>query len=86
MSSPQLSALVWLVILVGVFYFFLVRPQQKRVKEHQKLMESLKIGDQVVTIGGIHGVINSLGEETVSLEVSKGVILTVSRNAISRKK
>ncbi|HEY4687100.1 MAG TPA: preprotein translocase subunit YajC [Candidatus Subteraquimicrobiales bacterium] len=86
MSSPQLSALVWLVILVGVFYFFLVRPQQKRVKEHQKLMESLKIGDQVVTIGGIHGVINSLGEETVSLEVSKAVILTVSRNAISRKK
>lgn len=86
MSSPQLSALVWLVILVGVFYFFLVRPQQKRVKEHQKLMESLKIGDQVVTIGGIHGVINALGEETVSLEVSKGVILTVSRNAISRKK
>ena len=86
MSSPQLSALVWLVILVGVFYFFLVRPQQKRVKEHQKLMESLKIGDQVVTIGGIHGVINSLGEETVSLEVSKGVILTVSRNAISRKR
>jgi len=86
MSSPQLSALVWLVILVGVFYFFLVRPQQKRVKEHQKLMESLKIGDQVVTIGGIHGVINALGEETVSLEVSKAVILTVSRNAISRKK
>jgi len=40
----------------------------------------------VVTIGGIHGVINSLGEETVSLEVSKAVILTVSRNAISRKK
>ena len=86
MGSGQLSALVWLVILVGVFYFFLVRPQQKRVKEHQKLMESLKVGDQVVTIGGIHGVVKSLSEETLSLEISKDVMVIISKNAVGRKK
>ena len=69
-----------------MFYFFLVRPQQKRVKEHQKLMESLKVGDQVVTIGGIHGVVKSLSEETLSLEISKDVMVIISKNAVGRKK
>jgi preprotein translocase subunit YajC len=77
--------LVILVVFV-IFYFLLIRPQQKRVREHQKLVSELKNGDEVVTIGGVHGKILDLDEETVSLEVAENVAITVSRQAVSRRK
>ncbi|MFQ5574473.1 MAG: preprotein translocase subunit YajC [Terriglobia bacterium] len=86
MNSAQLQSLVMLVILMVVFYFFLIRPQQKKVKDHQRLMDSLVQGDKVVTVGGIYGVIKSLTEETVTLEVDKGAKLIVARTAISKKR
>jgi preprotein translocase subunit YajC len=67
-----------------VFYFILIRPQRKRSQEHDQMASKLEKGDEVVTIGGVHGTINRITDETVVLEVDKGVKLTFSRSAIAR--
>lgn len=75
-----------LLLLVGVavlFYFMLVRPQQKRAKEQQQKMSSLAEGDRVMTISGIVGTIRYLGEKQVILEISPGVEMTVVKAAVS---
>jgi preprotein translocase subunit YajC len=75
-----------LLLLVGVavlFYFMLVRPQQKRAKEQQQKMSSLAEGDRVMTISGIVGPIRYLGEKQVILEISPGVEMTVVKAAVS---
>ncbi len=71
-------------IIVLVFYFFMIRPQQRRQKEQRNLLEQIKKGEQLVTIGGIHGKVYEVAEDTVTLEVdNKGSKLTVSKGAIS---
>lgn len=72
-----------LILIVVVFYLFMIRPQLRRQKEQKKFRESLSEGDKVVTIGGIHGKITGLKENTINVEVSNGVILTIERSAIS---
>ncbi len=75
---------ILLVVGVGLlFYFMLVRPQQKRAKEQQEKMSSLAEGDRVMTISGIVGTIRYLGEKQVILEISPGVEMTVVKAAIS---
>lgn len=80
------GSLLMLLLLFVIFYFLLIRPQQKQMKEHQKLIQSLEKGDEVVTQSGIHGKIVALSERTVILEVAKGVEIKFDRNAIARKK
>lgn len=70
-------------LLIAIFYFLLIRPQQKQRKEHTKMLEELKKGDEVLTQGGLYGSIYKIKDETVSLEVAEGVRLRVSRSAIS---
>jgi preprotein translocase subunit YajC len=77
------QVIMW-VGIIGVFYFFMIRPQQKKQKEQKELLGNLKKGDQVVTIGGIHARIYTVEEATVTLELDKGVKLTVEKSAISR--
>jgi len=77
---------LWVILglMFIVMYFVLYRPQRKRAQEAQNLLSTLRKGDQVVTIGGIHGTIVKLTEDTVSIEVDKGVRMTFSRSAIAR--
>jgi preprotein translocase subunit YajC len=77
---------LWVILglMFVVMYFVLYRPQRKRAQEAQNLLTQLQKGDEVVTIGGIHGVIKRLTDDTVLLEVDKGVRMTFSRSAISR--
>ncbi len=81
-----MAQLVIIVAIFIIFYFLLIRPQQQRVKEHQKLVAELKVGDEVVTIGGIHGKILNLSDETVSLEIADKLVIIISRGAVARKK
>lgn len=75
---------VLIAVMVAVFYFLLIRPQRKRAKEHEKLVTELRKGDEVVTIGGIHGVVKKTTGDTVVIEVDKGVRITLLRSAISK--
>lgn len=73
------------ILLLVVFYFFMIRPQQKRAADARKLRESLSKGTQVVTIGGLHGRIVELSDDKVTLEVDKNTRLTFDRSAIARQ-
>lgn len=74
-----------LVAMVVVMYFFMIRPQQRRSAEAKKFRASLAKGASVVTIGGLHGKIVDVNEETVTVEVDKGVRLRFDRASIARE-
>lgn len=71
-----------IIILFAIFYFLLIRPQQKKAKEHREMINSLKKGNRVITSGGIHGTITSLDETTLTLEVAENVKIKVSRGNV----
>jgi len=80
--DPIMSFLPLILIFV-VFYFLLIRPQQKRAKEHKAMVQALKKGDWVVTTGGLLGRVTDLGENFVKLQVADGVELKVQRPAVA---
>ncbi|WP_303721277.1 preprotein translocase subunit YajC [Malonomonas rubra] len=80
------EGLIMLVAMFAIFYFLLIRPQQKRAKQHKELVSNLKPGDQIVTAGGIHGKISSVEEATIVLEVATGVKMKMNRSAITEVK
>jgi preprotein translocase subunit YajC len=82
-SAALIQQLVMLGLIVVVFYFFMIRPQQKRSKEQKQFKEGIKRGDTVVTIGGMHGKVFQVNDETIVLEVDKGIQLTIEKSAIS---
>jgi len=81
-GRPGYETIVMLVIMFAIFYFLLIRPQQKRAKQHKALLEALKIGDQVVTAGGMHGKVAALQENVITLEVASGVRIKFNRSSI----
>ena len=72
-----------LFLILLVFYFFFIMPQTKKSKAQKKFRESLKKGDKILTIGGIHGKIAELKEKTVVVEVGNGIKMTIERSAIA---
>ncbi len=83
--NSQYSQLLSLALIAVAFYVLLIRPQQKRQKEHRALMDALVEGDRVVTIGGEYGTVRSLDEGRVGLEVAPGVVIEFDRGAVARK-
>lgn len=85
-ANPQIMQIVLFGGIFVVFYFFMIRPQQKKAKEAQKFISELKTGDKVVTIGGAHGSVVSIREKTIVVEVdsSKGVRMVFEKSAISK--
>lgn len=79
-----ISSLIFLVLLVGIFYFMLIRPQKRRVKQHQQLVESLDAGDDIVTIGGLYGTISTIGDDDLEVEVAPGVRMRFVKSAVAR--
>ncbi|MGB9710445.1 MAG: preprotein translocase subunit YajC [Thermodesulfovibrio sp.] len=72
-----------LVLIIVVFYFLLIRPQQKRAKEHRQMLENLKRGDKVITVGGIYGVVESVNPNTVVLKIAENVKVKFSKQAVA---
>lgn len=87
-GSDLMMQFVPLILIFVVFWFFLIRPQQKRQKEHQAMIAKLAKGDEVETIGGLAGVIMDVSEQYVKLQISKvqdqPVSITVARGAVSK--
>ncbi|MFX3624535.1 MAG: preprotein translocase subunit YajC [Ectobacillus sp.] len=71
-----------LVAMFAIFYFLLIRPQQKRQRAVAQMQSNLKKGDRIVTIGGLHGVIDSVNDTTVIIKAGDGSHLTFDRNAV----
>jgi preprotein translocase subunit YajC len=82
-GANQLAPMLIMVVFVGVFYFLLIRPQQKKLKDHQTLVSRLSAGDEVVTNGGMLGRITDVGDTFVTLEVADGMRVKVQKVAIA---
>lgn len=80
-----LENLIFLALLIGIFYFMLIRPQKRRVEQHKTLVESIGEGDEVVTIGGMHGNVVTIGEDEMELEISPGTRVRFVKSAIARR-
>jgi len=77
-----------LILLVGMFaamYFLMIRPQQKRARAAQALARSVEVGDKIETVAGMFGSIKATTDDTVDVEISSGVVVTMSRGAVRRK-
>ena len=80
------TIIIFLVLIFGLMYFVMIRPQRKRQKEHQQLIEELKRGDRVITAGGIYGVIESTSEDSIVIKVESGATMRVARNSVTIKR
>lgn len=78
----QLSQFLPLILMIGIFYFLMIRPQQKRVKKEREFESAIKVGDRIVTKSGIHGRIASINETTIVMETMAGKLL-LEKSAIS---
>lgn len=81
-NNPAMQSIIMLIVMFAIFYFLLIRPQQKRQKAIQEMQANLQKGDKIVTIGGLHGIIDSLDEGTVVIKCGDGSRLTYDRQAI----
>ncbi len=77
------EGIIMLVIMFAIFYMLLIRPQQKRAKQHRQLLDALTAGDQVVTAGGLHGRIVTVQENVVTIEIDKGVKVKLNRASVT---
>ena len=73
---------LYLIVIFGVIYLLIVRPNKKRMAEYQKMLDSLKVGNRVLA-AGIYGTIKKVGDTTIDVEIAKGVVVEVSKNAIA---
>ena len=72
----------FMVLILAMLYFVMVRPQRKRMKEHPQLVGELKSGDKVITIGGIYGEIQSISDDSVVLKIESGATIRIAKNSI----
>jgi preprotein translocase subunit YajC len=82
-QNSSLPSILFMVAIIGVFYFFMIRPQQKKAKDQKKFIEEIKKGDDVVTIGGIYGRVAEIEGDTIILEVERGGRIKCSKSAVS---
>jgi preprotein translocase subunit YajC len=81
-QGSTFGALIPLILMFAIFYFLLIRPQQKKSKQHKELLSSLKKGDRIVSTGGLHGVITGITDDAVTMEIAPKVRVKLSRNAV----
>jgi len=79
------SSLIFLVLVGAVFYFMLYRPNKRRIDQHRSLIDSVEVGDEVVTIGGLFATVRAITEDQLHLEVAPGTTVRLAKSAIARR-
>ena len=77
------GAFIPLILMFAIFYFLLIRPQQRKAKQHRELIAAIKKGDKVVSSGGLHGVVTGLTDDVVTIEIAPKIRVKVSRGSIA---
>ncbi len=77
------ASLIPLLLIMVIFYFLLIRPQQKKLKEHRNLVDALQKGDKVLTGGGVFGKVTEVKDDTVKVEIADGVVIKVRRDTVA---
>ncbi len=84
-ASPNpIVSFIPMIVVIGILYFLIIRPQQQQAKDHRRMVDELKTGDRVVTQGGIHGTVTSLKGNIVQVKIADNVRVDVSRSAITQ--
>ena len=73
-------------LMFAVMYFLIIRPQQKRQKEHQKMLDAVKKGDRIITGGGLHGVVKEVREDTLLVKIAENTVVELTRSAVATRK
>lgn len=81
-GASAYSGILMMVVIIAIFYFFMIRPQQKRQKDIQKARDAMKVGDKVITAGGIYGKIKDIAGNHMLIEVSEGVRIRVDKASV----
>ncbi len=84
-QGDLLTSLLPLIVLFGIFYFLIIRPQQKQAKQHKEMLESLKKGDKIITSGGLIGEVVKPEEDFIKVKLNDATVVKVSREFIARK-
>lgn len=84
-QGNPLASFLPLIVLVGVFWFLIMRPQQRRAREHKMLTTNLSQGDKVVAAGGIVGTVRRVDDDTISLQVADNVVIKVDKGSVSKR-
>ena len=84
-AGASLAQFIPYLLIVVVFYLLLIRPQQRKARQQQQLIASIGPGDRVVTIGGIHGTVQTIDNDTAIVEISPGTSITLARAALARR-
>jgi preprotein translocase subunit YajC len=82
-AAGLLGSLLPLVLIFVIFYFLLIRPQQKRSKEHKNMLENLKKGDKIITSGGIYGVVESVGTNTITIKIGENMKVKLGKTYVA---
>ena len=82
-GAGGMSTLIMMAVIFGIFYFIMIRPQQKKVKEHKKMVEELKKGDRIITAGGMYGSVENLSPASLTIKVAEGVKVKITRGSIA---
>lgn len=82
-AAGGLGMFVPMILIMVMFYFILIRPQRKAQKAQEEMRKNLRVGDKVVTIGGIHGIVSGITDKTVSVKVSEGLSIKFDRSAVA---
>jgi preprotein translocase subunit YajC len=77
-----MAALLFPLLIFGALWYFMIRPQRARMRERELMVTRMAVGDEVVTVGGIHGTITELDDDTVLLEIAPAIVITVARRAV----
>ena len=83
MGGGSMSGMISLVLIFLVFWFLIIRPQQQQAKKRAEMLTSLKVGDKIVTIGGICGIVNQITDDKIFIEIADGIVIEMLRNSIS---
>ncbi|AQS59015.1 preprotein translocase subunit YajC [Desulforamulus ferrireducens] len=83
-GSPQTASIIYIVALFAILYFLMIRPQQKRQKQHAAMIKALNVGDNIVTVGGLLGSIVKIKDTTVVIRVADKVHIEILKNAIAQ--
>lgn len=84
-QSGGLEMFLPMIVIIAIFYFLLIRPQMKKQKEHQKMVDDLKRGDRIITTGGVYGTIVGIDDKTIQLKIADKVKIQIMRSAIHGK-
>ena len=81
-GTSIMPMIIFLIVIFGLFYFVMIRPQRRKQKEHEMMVQELQKGDRVITSGGIYGTIESLSEDSIVLKVESGTTIRVARGSV----